>query len=112
MRASVSGGDFLHFLLLCAGLSLIAVALLWAPRRETTLALEARHASLAQAVTRERERAAEYHRLSRAFETDPHFRRVVLSWATRHRRPGVVTVEEYVRRESDSGSGRGSKPQS
>lgn len=98
MRASVSGGDFLHFLLLCAGLTLIAVALLWAPRREVTLGLEARRMAIETELRTERESAARYARLARAFETDPHYRRVVQGWASQHRRAGEMTVEEYVQR--------------
>lgn len=91
-----SGGDFLNFLLIAAGLSCLVVAHVILPRIGHREQLEARRDRLQSTVDHYLREAADYRRRHVAFRDDPHYRRAVLRWATKHRLPGEQTVEEYV----------------
>lgn len=94
---SSAGGDFLRFLLCLSGVTLLVAAQFNLPRRDTIHQLEKRHSQFAGELASLQHETGRLRGLARAFEDDPHYRKVVLRWALGHRPPGARTVEEYVR---------------
>lgn len=97
MRSVADGAGFLQFLLVVSGVACLIAGISNMPRHAEKAQLEVRCARLGAALTHTYAETAGYRRRQIALQNDPHYREFAIRWTLRHRLPGEMTVEEYVR---------------
>ncbi|MEM7164959.1 MAG: hypothetical protein AAF581_05805 [Planctomycetota bacterium] len=92
-----SGAGFLQFILLVGDIGCFVAGIANVPRHAARDRLEHRCALLSQRLSHTYRQASLYRERRVALQEDPHYREFAIRWTLRHRLPGEMTVEEYVR---------------